>query len=172
VSARRVTTGVTLVVLLLVLGGMAIYGVKAALAPLPGDGSSKDKPCSATEKEVKQFLRRSEVQVSVFNAGTRGGLAGQTLDKIEAAGFVAGNAGNAPRSAQVRRAVVWTTQPNDPSAKLVALALGRGTRIEVTETDLGPGVDVLVGNSFGGLAKKAPQQIRLPKPIETCVEVN
>jgi LytR cell envelope-related transcriptional attenuator len=172
VSARRVTTGVTLLVLVLVLGGMAIYGVKAALAPLPGDSSSKDKPCSATEKEVKQFLRRSEVQVSVFNAGTRGGLAGQTLDKIEAAGFVAGNAGNAPRSAQVRRAVVWTTQPNDPSAKLVALALGRGTRIEVTETDLGPGVDVLVGNSFGGLAKKAPQQIRLPKPIETCVEVN
>ena len=54
----------------------------------------------------------------------------------------------------------------------MALALGRGTRVEVTETDLGPGVDVLVGNKFQGLDKKAPQQIRLPKPVETCVEVN
>jgi hypothetical protein len=40
VSARRVTTGVTLVVLVIVLGGMAVYGVKTALAPLPGGSSS------------------------------------------------------------------------------------------------------------------------------------
>jgi len=171
VSARRVTTGVTLVVLVIVLGGMAVYGVKSALAPLPG-GSSSKKPCSETEKEVKQFLKRSEVQVSVFNAGSRSGLAGQTLDKLEAAGFKPGNAGNAPGSAQVQRAVVWTTQPNDYSARLVAAALGRGTRIEVTETDLGPGIDVVVGNKFKGLYKKAPQQVRLPRPVETCIEVD
>jgi hypothetical protein len=171
VSGRKVTTGITLVVLLIVLGGMAAYGIKSALAPLPG-GSSSKKPCSATEKEVKQFLKRGDVQVSVYNAGSRSGLAGQTLDKIEAAGFVPGNAGNAPGTAQVRRAVVWTTKPDDYSARLVALALGRGTRVEVTRTDLGPGVDVLVGNKFQGLDKKAPQQIRLPKPVETCVEVD
>ena len=151
---------------------MAVYGIKSALAPLPGSGPSSKPTCSDTEKEVKQFLRRSEVQVSVFNAGTREGLAGNTLEKIEEAGFKAGNAGNAPRSAVVRRAVVWTTQPNDSSAKLVALALGRGTRIEVTETDLGPGIDVLVGDKFQGLNKKAPQRIRLPRPIETCIEVD
>jgi LytR cell envelope-related transcriptional attenuator len=172
VSARRVTTGITLVVLVIVLGGMAVYGVKSALAPLPGGSSSSKEPCSETEKEVKQYLKRSEVQVSVFNAGSRSGLAGQTLDKFEAAGFKAGNAGNAPGSAQVQRAVVWTTQPNDYSARLVAAALGRGTRIEVTETDLGPGVDVLVGNRFHGLDKKAVKQIRLPKPVETCVKVS
>jgi hypothetical protein len=170
VNGRRITTAVTLVVLLLVLGGMAVYGVKNALAPLPSTKSSK-KPCSSTEKEIKKVLTRGEVQVSVFNAGTRSGLAGVTLDKIEGAGFIAGNAGNAPRSAQVRRAVVWTTQPNDSAARLVALALGRGTRVEVTRTDLGPGIDVLVGNKFQGLAKKAPKQVRLPRPVETCVEV-
>ena len=170
-TGRRLTTGITLVVLVIVLGGMAVYGVKAALAPLPGKSSSK-QPCSQTEKQIKKVLKRGEVQVSVFNAGTRNGLAGQTLDQVEGAGFIPGNAGNAPRSAQVRRAVVWTTQPDDPSAKLVAMALGRGTRIEVTRTDLGPGVDVLVGNKFRGLARKAPRQIRLPKPVETCVQVD
>jgi hypothetical protein len=167
-SARRLTTAATLIVLVVVLGVMAVVGVKSALAPLPG-GSSKSSTCKGTEKQVAKFLKRSDVQVSVFNAGTREGLAGQTLDKVETAGFKAGNAGNAPKSATVRRAVVWTTQPDDYSAKLVALALGKGTRIEVTETDLGPGVDVLVGNKFGGLNKKAPTRIRLPKPVETCV---
>jgi hypothetical protein len=170
-SGRRLTTGITLVLLLVVLGAMAAYGIKSALAPLPG-GKATSTSCSGTEKEVKKSLSRGEVQVSVFNAGTRSGLAGATLDQIEAAGFLPGNAGNAPRSAQVRRAVVWTTQPNDSSARLVALALGRGTQIEVTQTDLGPGVDVLVGNKFRGLDKKAPKQVRLPKPVETCVKVN
>ena len=170
-TARKVTTGITLLVLVLVLGGMAVYGVKAALAPLP-EGSSEGPECSETEKEIKQFLRRGEVQVSVFNAGSRDGLASTTLEKIEEAGFKGGNAGNAPRTAEVRRAVVWTTTPNDTGAKLVALALGRGTQVEVTETDLGPGVDVLVGNKFRGLAKKAPQRLRLPQAVETCVEVD
>jgi hypothetical protein len=156
----------------LVLAGMAIYGFKKALAPLPGGGPSADPTCSGTEKQVQKFLKRSEVQVSVFNAGTRSGLAGQTLDKVEGAGFKAGNAGNAPGSANVRRAVVWTTTPNDPSAKLVALALGRGTRVVVTETDLGPGVDVLVGNRFNSLDKKAPTRIRLTQPVETCIKVS
>jgi LytR cell envelope-related transcriptional attenuator len=171
VSGRRLTTGITLVALLVVLGAMAAYGIKSALAPLPG-ASTNAKGCSGTEKEVKKVLRRGEVQVSVFNAGTHSGLAGSTLDQIEAAGFLPGNAGNAPRSTEVRRAVVWTTQPNDSSAELVALALGPGTHIEVTETDLGPGVDVLVGNKFRGLDKKAPKQVRLTKPVETCVKVN
>ena len=170
-SRRKLTTGITLVVLVLVLGGMAVYGFKSALAPLPGRSSSK-QTCSGTEKQVKQFLRRGDVQVSVFNAGTRNGLASQTLDQIEGAGFKPGNAGNAPRSAQVRRAVVWTTQSNDSSARLVALALGPRTRIEVTQTDLGPGIDVLVGNKFKGLARKAPNRIRLPKPVETCIKVS
>ena len=159
-------------VLLLVLGGMAVYGFKSALAPLPGGDSSAKPTCSAEEKEVQKFLKRSEVQVSVYNAGSREGLASSTLEKVEAAGFKGGNSGNAPGSADVRRAVVWTTQPNDPSAKLVALAFGRGTRVEVTETDLGPGVDVIVGNRFKGLDKKAPAKIRLPRPVETCIEVD
>ena len=171
-SGRKVTTAVTLVVLLIVLGGMAVYGFRSALAPLPGGDSSAAPSCSANEKEVQKFIKRSDVQVSVFNAGSRSGLASQTLEKVEAAGFVGGNSGNAPGSASVRRALVWTTEPNDTSAKLVALAFGPGTRIEVTETDLGPGVDVLVGNRFKGLNQKAPTKIRLPQPVETCVEVD
>jgi hypothetical protein len=172
VTTRKLTTGVTLLALVILLGGMGYYGLKSVLAPLPGGSSSSKKPCSDSEKQVQRFLSRGEVQVSVFNAGTRDGLASKTLEKLEAAGFRVGNSGNAPRSAEVRRAVVWTTQPNDTSARLVALSLGKRTRVEVTQTDLGPGLDVLVGNKFGGLDKKAAQKIRLPQPVETCVKVS
>jgi LytR cell envelope-related transcriptional attenuator len=170
VSGRSVTTAVTLVVLLVVLGGMAVYGFREFTAPLPNPPSA-EQTCSGAEKQVKKVLRRGEVQVSVFNAGTRRGFAGSTLEQAEEAGFRAGNAGNAPTSAQVRRAVVWTTEADDPAAKLVALAFGRRTRVQVTEADLGPGVDVLVGDRFPGLDPKAPRQIPLPAPVETCIPV-
>ncbi len=169
-SARRITTAVTLAVLLVVVGAMAVYGFKAATAPLPG-GSSADPTCSPVETDVKEFITRPEVQVSVFNASKRSGLAGSTLDKVEAAGFRAGNAGNAPTDAKVPRVVVWTTKKDDTAAQLVALAFGKRTEVVVTENDLGPGVDVLVGNRFKGLDRKAPKRLKLPVPVETCVAV-
>jgi hypothetical protein len=173
VSGRRITTTVTIAVLFLVLAAMAVYGFKAATAPLPGSGSTTTKnPCSANEKQVKKFLRRGDVQVSVFNAGDRSGFAGTTLDKIEAAGFRGGNAGNAPQEARVRRAAVWTTKPDDPAARLVALALGGRTPVVVTKTDLGPGVDLIVGNRFNKLDKSAAKRVRLARAVETCIQVD
>lgn len=170
-SARRLTTAVTLLVLLVILGGMAVVGFRTLTAPLPRFSPSAEETCSEAEKQVQEFLQRSEVQVSVFNAGTREGLAGTTLEQVEEAGFRAGNAGNAPESAAVRRAVVWTTEADDPAATLVARALGPRTLVQVTGTDLGPGIDVLVGNRFRGLDPKAPKRIRLAAPVETCIPV-
>ena len=169
-SGRKITTAVTLVALLLVLIGMAAYGFDQLTKPLPNRSVAEEK-CTGAEKEVQGFLKRNQVQVSVFNAGNREGFAGLTLEKIVDAGYRAGNAGNAPKSAEVRRAVVWTTEPNDPAAKLVAKSLGPRVKIDVTETDLGPGIDVIVGNKFKGLNKKAPRRIRLADPVEKCVPV-
>jgi len=171
VSRRRLTTAITLVVLLFVLAGMALVGYRQLTAPLPS-GPSATPTCNGPEKEVRGFIKRGQVQVSVFNASKRSGLAATTLDKVEQAGFVAGNAGNAPESAKVRHAIVWTTEPDDVKAKLVATAFGPRTRIRVTKTDLGPGVDVLLGDRFKGMARKAPRRIKLPRPVETCVPVD
>ena len=170
-SGRRLTTAITLVVLLFVLAGMAVVGYRQLTAPLPS-GPSASPTCSGVEKEVQGFIKRSEIQVSVFNASKRSGLAAETLDRVERAGFVAGNAGNAPRSAQVRRVIVWTTEPGDVKARLVAQAFGPRTGVRVTKTDLGPGVDVLLGNRYNGMDRKAPKRIKLPKPVETCIQVD
>lgn len=167
---RHVVTAVTLLVLCGVLVFMVVYGVKAVTAPLPGS-SSPTQDCSAAEKEVDRFVNRPEVEVSVYNAGSRQGLAGKTLNRLERAGFHPGAAGNAPRRAGVRRAVVWTTHQDDTAAKLVARALGRRTKVVVTDTDLGPGIDVLVGNGFRSLDRTAPTKLRRPTPKTTCVDV-
>jgi hypothetical protein len=171
VTGRRLTTAVTLAVLVVVLAAMAVIGFQQLTAPLP-DAPAAQETCSGAEKEVQKFVRRNEVQVSVFNAGSREGLAGSTLERVEEAGFRAGNSGNAPDGAKVRRAVVWTTEQADRSAQLVALAFGPRTRVRVTEQDLGPGVDVLVGDRFRRLDPKAPRRVKLPEAVENCVPVD
>ncbi len=173
VSTRRhLITAVTLGVLLGILLVMGGIGIQQALKPFPSSKKAGSPTCSNKQKQVLRVLTRKDVQVSVFNAGDRSGLASDTLQKVQKAGFVGGNSGNAPGTAQVTRAAVWTTKENDYSAKLVALAFGPHTPVVVTTTDLGPGIDVLVGNKFNGLDRKAPRQITLPKPIQTCVQVS
>ena len=167
---RHLTTAATLVVLLIVLAGMAVFGVRAATAPFPGSGSA-DAGCTEAEKQVQEFIARRDVQVSVYNAGSKSGLAGTTLQKLEDAGFRGGNAGNAPDDATVQRAIVWTTEAQDPAAQLVASALGPRTRVRLVPEDLGPGVDVIVGDRFDRVDPKAPRRIKLDQPVEKCIDV-
>jgi len=100
-----------------------------------------------------QRIRSTQVQVSVFNGGTRSGLADETMRLLARRGFTQGDIGNAPTDAKVGRVRVLTTAKNDMAAALVARQFGRTTRVIVTDTDLGPGIDVIVGNKFGKLAK-------------------
>jgi len=171
VSGRRITTAVTLTILCVVLVAMAVVGFRAVTAPLPSGGSGEDE-CAQVEKDIKRFVARGEVQVSVFNSSNRSGLAGKTLDQLVGRGFKPGNPGNAPEDVKVGRAVVWTTEEADPAAQLVARNLGPRVRVVVTEEDLGPGVDVLIGNRFRALPRKAPARVRLPAPVETCIDVS
>ena len=173
-ARRHLTTAVTLLVLvgILVLG--VLIGVKTLLAPLPGSDKATAAPsptCSPKTVKKGQRIRSSQVQVSVFNGGTRSGLADETMRQLERRGFSPGDVGNAPTDAKVGRVRVLTTEKNDMAAALVARQFGRSTRVVVTTTDLGPGIDVIVGNKFGKLAKakrvlvaKASSSVCVPLP--------
>jgi hypothetical protein len=173
-TGRHLTTAVTLAVLCVVLVIGLVVGVDKLFAPLPEDPlavSPEPSPtCQPTSVEKGERLHSRAVVVSVFNAGTRAGLADRTLVALTRRGFKEGEVGNAPADAKVRFARVWTTEENDAAARLVALQLGRHVRVVVGEEDLGEGVDVLVGNRFAGLVK-APRSIAVRKTQEVCVEV-
>lgn len=170
-TGRHLTTGVTMLVLLGVLCGMAVWGWQHITAPVQGQVASAQHTCSPAETTTIRFVRPQDVEVSVFNAGDRSGLAGRTMMQLERRGFKPGQVANAPSRMHVRRAVVHTTKRHDPAARLVARHLGRRVRVVVARRKSGPGINVFVGNHFRRLARHAPRRVRLPKPITQCVPV-
>jgi hypothetical protein len=173
-TGRHLTTAVTLAVLCVVLVVGLVVGVNKLFAPLPEDplavAPEPSPTCQPTSVEKGERLHSRAVVVSVFNAGTRAGLADQTLAALTRRGFKEGEVGNAPADTRVRFARVWTTAENDAAARLVARQLGRKVRVVVGKEDLGEGVDVLVGNGFAGLVK-APRWIAVRKTQQVCVDV-
>lgn len=168
---RRVISAVALALGAVAVVVMAVWGVNAATAPF-GDGgddtTSTGPECPPEDQVITEFVRRSEVTVSVYNAGKKKGHAGQTLALLEGAGFGPGAVGDADAGDTVRRAEVRTTREDNAGARLVAKALGRDVPVVVVDEDYGPGVDVFIGDRFKGLAKNAPKRERLSEPITTC----
>lgn len=167
---RHLRTAVTLLVLVAVLVVGALVGIRSLLAPLPGDKTAVTPSCSTKSLRKGQRIATRQVQVSVYNAGTRAGLADETMRVLTGRGFRRGEVGNAPGGSRVRVAQIWTTRQKDAAARLVALQFGPEIKVETKKVDLGPGVDVVVGNDFRRLApaKRAvvvrnSQSVCLPK---------
>ncbi len=165
---RRTLTAVTLTVLVALLVVGAYVGWRALLTPLEeSEGTTTSEPGCADGVARGDTVRTRDVTVSVYNAGTRSGLAGQTQEELAARGFIPGDLGNAPDDlSSVRVVRVLAETRRDPAAKLVALQFGRGTRVQASP-DLGSGVEVIVGDKFKGL-EKAPRKIRADAPGSGC----
>jgi len=151
----------------------AVWGWRSLFAEVPGGGLIVTEPgptCTTEQVEAGGKVRAKQIRVSVFNGGTRTGLAGETLDALMERGFVGGDLGNAPSDVKVRRVQVWSTIENDPAARLVALQFGKDVKVRFSDEDLGDGVDVIVGNGFERLSK-APRSLTVKKPQEYCVPV-
>jgi hypothetical protein len=171
-TGRRLVTGATLAALVVVVCVMAVWGYHAVTAPIGDDTTSPSAKstltCAPEDQTVTKYVRRSDVTVSVYNAGQRSGLARTTMDLLERAGFKAGEVSNAPDGIDVDRAAVYSTKDDDPAAELVARALGKKTQVVHADEELGPGVEVVIGDKFKKLAPGAPTRIALPKPKTSC----
>jgi hypothetical protein len=171
VTRRSLTTGVSLAVGVVLVCVMAVWGYSAMTAPIAEDrpGSASSGPtCQPADQKVTKYVRRGDVTVSVYNSGKRAGRAQDTLDLLERAGFKAGAIGNAPDGVDADRAVVYTTKADDPGAELVARALGKDTQVVHSDEQLGPGVDVVIGDKFKRLDPNAPRRLELAQPEITC----
>jgi len=170
VTGRHVTTAVTLLVLLGILAVAGVIGVKTLLAPVPGNGkpAAQASPACATRTVRKgQRISARQVEVSVFNGGNRAGLAGTVMGRFVRRGFKRGEVGNAPQGTRVKAWQVWTTDRNDTGARLVARQLGHKVRVRVVRTNLGPGIDVVVGNGFRHLVR-APRVMVAARSSSVC----
>ena len=168
-TPRQITTTVTMLVLCLVLALGAVWGWRSLFAPLPGISGEPDAAACTTETvDPGQRIRSSQVKVSVFNAGDRSGLADKVRTALSKRGFKPGEVGNAPGDSDIGSVEVWSTEKKDAKAALVARQFGAKLRVRVTDTDLGPGVDVIVGNGFDKLVK-AKRSIRVRASQDVCV---
>lgn len=169
-ATRKAISTVTILVLIGLLLAGAYFGWRSISAPLPGG----DEPAKADQPRCEDgvargdVVRTDEVTVSVYNAGSRSGLADQTRSELTARGFIAGDAGNAPAALEdVRSVRVLAPTKKDPTARLVALQFGSNTYVQPTEEDLGPGVEIVVGDDFVGLVD-APSRIKARSNSASC----
>jgi hypothetical protein len=168
---RRLISAATLACLVVLLCVMALWGYRAATAPLSdtsSDTPTNDPGCAAADQTVTKYVRRADVTVSVYNSGQQSGRAQATMDLFEQAGFRVGAVDNAPSALKAARAVVYTTKTDDPAADLVALALGHSAQVVHTDEEYGPGVDVVIGDKFKQLDPAAPKRLELPEPVISC----
>ncbi|GAA1941223.1 LytR C-terminal domain-containing protein [Nocardioides marmoribigeumensis] len=169
-NRRSGLAGITFLVLFGILAVGVVVGWHAVSEPVPSltqEEPSAGPSCNAG-LAPGDVVRTGDVTVSVFNAGNRSGLADQTLGQLTARGFLAGDVGNAPAdAANVKFVRVLAPSKNDPAAQLVARQFGPQTLVQPTRTDLGPGVDVIVGDRFVGLAK-APRQLKAKAAGSGC----
>lgn len=173
-ASRHVTTAVTMLVLVAILVLGVVVGVRELFAPLPGGDSGADEPvavespdCDPESVQRGARLTSRQVTVNVFNAGTRAGLAGQTLDTLSTRGFRAGETGNT--EARVRRVQVWVVEGEEAAGRLLARNFGPRVPVESIEPDddLADGVDVVVGNRLGPLARPV-RVIRVKSDQQVC----
>ena len=159
----RTRSAVTLSVLALLLLVAALWGWQAATAPLPGKVDTAlcvQRTIDAGEKVYPQ-----DVTVSVYNAGTREGLAARVMQSFNDAGFPEGNSGNAT-SARVPNVQIWSTEPKSPAVLLVASRLGGDVDVERRDGP-GVGVSVIVGDGFTKLTK-GPAGVVAQEDVEIC----
>jgi LytR cell envelope-related transcriptional attenuator len=170
---RELTSAVTMAALVAILALGAVWGWRSLFAPVPDADTAAGEPtptCTTEQISAGQRIRSTQVRVSVYNNSTRSGLAGSTLEKLLNRGFIAGEAGNAPADANVRRVEVWSTVENDPRARLVARQFGKNVKVRFSDEDLGPGIDVIVGDRYQDLVK-APRAQKVRQDQEICVPI-
>ena len=146
--APGVRSAVTLSVLCVLLAVAAIWGWSAATDPLPAKVDTAicvDKEFPAGTKVFPQ-----DVTVSVYNAGTREGLAGRVMALLTEDGFNEGTSGNV--EARVDTVQIWTLEPENPAVALIATRFGEDVDIE-RRNPPGVGVAVVVGDGFEDLVE-------------------
>ena len=162
--SREARTATTMLVLLGILVAAAYVGWVGLTQGLgDSDGVASESPSPSCSTPPPEMVRSRSVTVSVFNAGAPAGQATATMQALTGQGFDRGELADAPAQVQVEGIVI---RSGDIDARVVELVQRQFDRVRIAPKPkpLGPGVSVLVGGVFGGLAQNAPRTIALAQP--------
>lgn len=169
-SRRRhnVRGPVTLLFLVAVLAGAAWFGWRTVLSSAtPAAGPA----CATPSPGTTQQAAAKDITVNVFNAGNREGMATRTARDLERRGFTIGTVGNEPTESRASKAKIVAIRGRDKTAPEVALlaAQVRAKKPLIIADDReDPTVDLVIGNQFTGLAKKAPDTVDVESTAPIC----
>lgn len=155
-------SGLTLLVLALLLVAATVWGWSALTKPFPRDEAVAI--CEDTPVTAGAEVRRDQIVVSVFNGSERSGLASATIAQLEERGFVAGDVGDAPQ--QTTSTQIWADDATNPAVQLVQRQFKRA--MVVSGTQIGPGVVVVVGENFSALRKKQVESVAAEADATYC----
>ncbi|WP_167736730.1 LytR C-terminal domain-containing protein [Nocardioides sp. 1609] len=159
----HVRTIVTLAVLALLLALGVSRGLNAVSEPFP---ESADPPiCVDEDLTAGDILRPAQLTVNVLNAGERTGLAGVTIEDLQAQGFARGSISNLTGE-DVASVEIWSPQGRTPAVRLVAGYLTG--KVDVVERgSSSDGITVVVGDKFPGV-RAGKEQIVLKTDVTVC----
>ncbi|HWU31419.1 MAG TPA: LytR C-terminal domain-containing protein [Marmoricola sp.] len=147
---------------------MVLWGTSELLAPFPKRGTATTT-CDPSKEIFIRTMGRSEVTVSIYNAGAKAGTAGRLAAQFTRLGFKVSTVSNAPATAQIPVSAVVGPSTTDPATRLVALTMGPSATVTSDPAlQLGPGINVFIGPKHHALAKTAPRTVRLNTPTVLC----
>jgi len=148
-------TGILLLLMVVLLAGTGWFGYKSLTAPIAKAGPT----CNS--QTVAGSLSSSQVTVRVYNAGTQNGLAASIQKQLQGKGFQVPYVGNSSQA--IEETTIVGSKIDAPEVKLVA---GFFPKSKITEDNRKDHtVDVIVGDSFGGLDETAPTQIAVQQAV-------
>lgn len=151
---------------LLVLGLVVGFQLLTASA----DTGAVTPTCESRVVGADDKVTSSLVQVDVFNASSRAGLANRVSINLQRRGFRAGQIGNTESKVDPRVAAILTKDPDDPRVRLVAAQLG--TNAQILEPDVpvsDDAVTVVIGDGFRDLAPDATRAIDNNRRFTVCL---
>jgi hypothetical protein len=163
---------ITMLVLLVLLVAGGWYGYTVVRSP-----TSSSPTTSATGSHCLQWktypkgaaITSTDLTVNVYNAGTVSGQADKVLTALHARGFVEGVAANSPAGIEADNVTIVTPTPRSPVVSLVKSQFN-GTVQVSPGSALGSGVDVVIGDHYGGIDAKAPRTLTVAAATRVCIK--
>jgi hypothetical protein len=166
--AQKLRTAATMAALTALLIAGAYFGWVGMTEGWLGDDGTATAENASTETcstPPPVTVRSRKIRVSVYNAGAPVGQATEVMAALGDQGFIQGVLTDAPPAVAVRGIVLWPGKADEGAVKLVRRQF-RKARVAPKRRPLGPGINVMVGQEFGDLARNAPRRIEVPQPAE------